>query len=144
MLLVQSSIASQTPVSRPVREAFTRLRGGKKHGNSSLLPFHCLSILIQVSKIAPLLTTLKPIACLCFFEQVTKNDDFWTNHHEQEQPIWRHSQPSRRSRLWRRHRVGIPPPIHIRGSEDSVSSTRQTPSNYLCPAAAAAASLRGL
>ena len=72
------------------------------------------------------------------FQKVTKNDDFWTNHQEQEQAIWRFSRRSRfcwscqLSRSWRRHRVGILPPIHMRGSEDSVSSTRRTPSNYYC------------
>ena len=67
---------------------------------------------------------LKRIACLCFFEKVTKNGDFWANHQEQEQPICNLSRSCRFSRLsWRkrRHRVGIPSPIHTRGSEDSVS-----------------------
>ena len=76
---------------------------------SLLLTTHCLSIVIQV------------------LTKVTKNDDFWANHQDEEQRIWR---LSRFSRLYHRHRVGIPPPIHTRGSEDSVSCTSQTPSNY--------------
>ena len=87
---------------------------------------------------------LKPIARLSFFEKVSKNDDFLAKLDNEEQAIWRGSRRSQFSRRRRRHRVGILPAIHMRGSEDSVSSTRQTPSNYLCPAAAAAASLRGL
>ena len=87
---------------------------------------------------------LKPIARLSFFEQVSKNDVFLAKIDNEEQAIWKLSRFSRRSRLYHSHRVGILPAIHMRGSEDSVSSTRQTPSNYLCPAAAAAASLRGL
>ena len=76
---------------------------------------------------------LKPIACSSFFEKVSKNDDFLAKLDHEEQAIWRGSRRSRfsrRSRLYHRHRVGILPPIHTRGSEDSVSSTRQTPSNY--------------
>ena len=73
---------------------------------------------------------LKPIACLSFFEQVSKNDHFLPKLDNEEQAIWRGSRRSRRSRPYHRHRVGILPPIHMRGSEDSVSCTRQTPSNY--------------
>ena len=73
---------------------------------------------------------LKPIACLSFFEKVSKNDDFLAKLDNGEQAIWKLSRRSRPSRRRRRHRVGILPPIHMRGSEDSVSSTRQTPSNY--------------
>ena len=68
MLLVQSSIASQTPVLRPVREALGRLRGGFGEALGILWPSHCLSILLQVSTTAPLLTT----HCLSIVIQVLK------------------------------------------------------------------------
>ena len=73
---------------------------------------------------------LKPIALLCFFEQDSKNDDCFNKFQYVLALICRLSGFCQPSRLYHRHRVGIRPPIHTRGSEDSVSCTRQTPSNY--------------
>ena len=64
---------------------------------------------------------LKPIACLCFFVKALNNEHFLNKKHNGAHPIWKVSRPSRPSRLCHRHRVGIRPPIHTRGSEDSVS-----------------------